>query len=372
VAVWNHIYSTADPAGGCEVSITNQDVYIDVPVYVTGDLCITGTRDRIWERPGGQAVDVRVGGRLVLANSNTSVGWNDGQGNVNYITSAGIHDGCSTTVTGTLYPCTNGSFQYYVKAGGNGAFQALQPPAIDTTWYSRADPGPAHGCKSGSNIPYVPGTTTPIPGGVAAPALANTVFESTGNTAADRSVTTPFDLTPTSSYTCLSQSGTGELAWVYDASNHNGKLYISGVVYIDGNVFVSHSGQYDGMAALYVGGTYSMGGAGLALCAVPNCTSGGWNPNTEMLMVVALGPGNAVDMTGGADIFQGGLFADKNSTIALNGWAALIQGPLVAGRFVFNQLTAVYPLPVINKLPPGAPLAVNARAVPLPPQFVNG
>jgi hypothetical protein len=91
-----------------------------------------------------------------------------------------------------------------------------------------------------------------------------------------------------------------------------------------------------------------------------------------MLMVVALGPGTAVNLGGDFDVFQGSLFTNPASTIAFNGNSAWMQGPLVGGKFSFNQWTIIQPLPTINKLPPGAPLAVNARAVPQAPQVTGG
>ncbi len=369
VAVWNHLYSTAPQGSGCEVNVTNTSVYIDVPVYVTGDFCLSGQYDRVWEQPGGQAVDLRVGGKVVLANSDTSIGYKDSHNNVYKITSAEVGQGCTTTIGGTASSCTSGAFQYYVRS--SGTFTPLDPPTIDTSWYSRSDPGPTRACKSGSNVPYTPGTTTPISGGVAAAGLASTVFDN--DTTANRSVMTTFDLTPAYSYTCLSQIGSGELAWVYDSQHQTGTLYISGVVYIDGNVTVSHGGLYNGTGSLYVGGTFSMGGSGLYLCAVAGCFFGNWNPNSEMLMIVALAPNTtAIDLSGWFDIFQGALFADTTSSINLDGSSAYLQGPLVAGKFVFNQYTAIQPLPAVNNLPPGAPLAVNARAIPQPLVITGG
>ena len=63
ISVWNYLYSTSPPGAGCEVDISGNNVVVNVPVYVTGDLCISGNNAAISENTanGGQPVDVRVG-----------------------------------------------------------------------------------------------------------------------------------------------------------------------------------------------------------------------------------------------------------------------------------------------------------------------
>jgi Tfp pilus assembly protein PilX len=354
ISAWNHLYSTAPQGAGCEVDITNNNVYIDTPAYVTGDLCFSGMYDRIWEQPGGQPVDLRVGGKLVLAGANTSVGYKDPWNNVFPITSAEIAQGCSTTAAGSPVPCTNPPFSWWVR--NTGPFVPVTPPEVTNAdadnMYNNADPGPKHPCKAGTSPAGLPATT----------------FESTGNTARDNSVATVFNLTPAYSYSCQSATGTGALTWD-DTTN---QLTISGIVYIDGSMQITQSGSYTGMGSIYLSGSFTMGGYALAFCAVPSCVFGHWDPNTRMLMIVALGSGTAINISGGLDIFQGSLFANPGSTTALNGASAYVQGPLVSGKFQFNQYTLIQPLPTINKLPPGAPLAVNARATPQTPIITSG
>jgi hypothetical protein len=126
------------------------------------------------------------------------------------------------------------------------------------------------------------------------------------------------------------------------------------------------------MGTIYLSGSFTMGGFALAFCAVPSCVFGNWDPNTRMLMIVALAAGTAININGGLDIFQGSLFANPASTTAMSGASAYVQGPLVSGKFQFSQYTLIQPLPAINNLPPGAPLAVNARATPQPPVITSG
>ena len=76
ISVWNYVYSTAPQGAGCEVDLSGTNVIVDVPLYVTGDLCVSGTNAKIVENTanGGQPVDVRVGGTLTISGTNATVG----------------------------------------------------------------------------------------------------------------------------------------------------------------------------------------------------------------------------------------------------------------------------------------------------------
>ena len=69
ISVWNYVYSTAPQGAGCEVDITGTNAVMDTPLYVTGDLCLSGTNAKIVDNTafGGQPVDVRVKGTLTMA-----------------------------------------------------------------------------------------------------------------------------------------------------------------------------------------------------------------------------------------------------------------------------------------------------------------
>ena len=76
ISVWNYVYSTAPQGSGCEVDISGNNVIVNVPVYITGDLCISGNNAGIIENTadGGQPIDVRVGGKVVISGNNASIG----------------------------------------------------------------------------------------------------------------------------------------------------------------------------------------------------------------------------------------------------------------------------------------------------------
>jgi hypothetical protein len=345
VAAWNHVFSTAPQGSGCEVDINGQNVFVDVPVYVTGDLCLSGNNVAIYEGSSGQPVDLRVAGKLVFSGSNAKVGLDANH----KITSGAVGQGCTTTIGGTPQTCQSPPFNYWVQ--NPQTLQPLTAPTADAAaWYQNADPGPNHACKTG---------TSPGP-------LPSSTFDN--DTVQNNSIATPFNLTPNSSYTCQSQTGTGELSW-NDSTN---VLTISGVVFIDGGVTVSQSARYTGKGTIYVGGQFAFTGQTTTLCAVTYCLFSSWDPNATMLMIVALGSGTAINIGGNNNVLQGSLFTNPSSTIAFTGNNAWIQGPVVGGKFSWGNNVILQPLPAINNLPPGAPLAVNAHATPGPLVYQNG
>ena len=342
VAVWNHLYSTAPQGGGCELDIGGNNVVIDIPIYVTGDMCLSGQNASVQENLAtGQAVDLKVVGRLVFSGNNTHVGADS----THPITSGVVGEGCSSTIGGTLKPCA-GNFDYWVNT--TDTLATLTPPTADAAaWYQNADPGPMHACKAGTN---------PAP-------LSSSVFD---NDATQNNSAGTFNLTPATSYSCLSQTGTGQLT--YDASAHT--LVISGVVFIDGSLTVSQTTTYSGRGSIYVAGSITFPNQLTNLCANVACDFGTWNPNTDMLMLVDLG-GN-VNFVGNTDTFQGSIFTQPSATVNFSGQGIAYQGPLVAGHVTYGNNVAMKPLPTINNLPPGAPLAVNARAVPGRLSYTSG
>ena len=113
ISVWNYAYSTGVNAGGCEVDITGNNVTVDVPVFVTGDLCLDANNSTIQENTanGGQKVDVRILGKLVYAAPNTSVGTS-----IKSITSGLISGGCTTSIGGAGHTCTPPGDAWYVSS----------------------------------------------------------------------------------------------------------------------------------------------------------------------------------------------------------------------------------------------------------------
>jgi len=360
IAIWNHLYSTAPQSpSSCEFDVGGNNVVIDVPIYVTGDMCLSGQGAAVRENTasGGQAVDLRVLGKLVFSGNGSYVGYNSSNPG-SAITSGGVALGCSTTNNGTPTSCTSGSFDFHV--GDLSTVQTLTSPNADTTWYDNADPGPKHTCKSGTD-PAAPSGGNP--------------FESSGSTVRDNSAAT-FNITPSTAYSCVSQTGTGQLSWTPPSGAQTmGSLTVSGVIFFDGPIQFTQSALYTGKGTIYASGTITFPNQNTYVCAVANCDFNAWDPNANMMMLASLytsSPTAAIKFTGNTDKFQGSLFATTSGLIDFSGQSLEIEGPVVGGKFSYGNNVTMKPLPTINKLPPGAPIAVNAHATPGRLSYTSG
>jgi hypothetical protein len=184
------------------------------------------------------------------------------------------------------------------------------------------------------------------------------------------SVLTTQNLTPTTSYTCITPSG--QLS--YNATTR--VLTIVGTVFIDGNVTFNTSGNrpitYTGtgsggactnvgdcQAVLFASGDISVNSE--KLCAVLNtagtdCNWGNWDPNKKILILASNGP-NGVTVGPSQTSFQGGLYA--TNTVS-TGQSAVTEGPLVSGTktvVLGQQFGGTFPLitilPFSINQPPG-------------------
>jgi hypothetical protein len=195
--------------------------------------------------------------------------------------------------------------------------------------------------------------------------------------AANGSVTTPFNLTPTTSYTCRVGSADnpyGELSW--DASTR--VLTIRGTIFIDGSIYSNNGllNSYNGQGTLYVRGTFLLDNNS-KLCGGTNgtnCDYGAWNPNTELFTIIAHGNGGQVPTGSSIQLdnsaqFQGALFATNGITLSNN---ASSDGPMLAGTIVLNQNFTADDFGTIQTVPPGMPGNPQVFAQPNPPQRFSG
>jgi Tfp pilus assembly protein PilX len=355
ISVWNYVYSTAVNGGGCEVDQTGNGAVIDVPIFVTGDLCLSADGSAIKENlaNGGQKIDVRVLGKLVMSAPTATVGTSAA-----YVTSGLISGGCTTSTGGTGHPCTTAD-KYYVTT--TDSLVTAAPPTVDYTgWYQNASPGPKHPCDAGT--------------------VTASKFDS--NTTMDG--TTPvFDLTPSTSYTCTTLAG-GVLSW--DATTKI--LLIGGTIFFDGNVVASSTAaKYHGKATIYVNGTFTMSAANASLragcpaspalitkaCAFAS-TAKEWDPNIDNLIIAAAAKNNsgAIALTGQSVNVQAELLCDATSTADLQGDTLQHEGAFICGKFLWGQNIQLMPLPSITQLPPGAPVPPNAPATIGTPVITSG
>ena len=336
-AMWNHVFVTSPLATGqCSLDFSGNNIAVNVPVYVIGNMCLGGTS----VTESTQPIDLMVGGYLYLGGG--AVGSTPAP-----ITSGVVAGGCSSSATGVgATPCANGSWNYHV--GATDTFIPQDAPEETTTDiqkdYSTFDPGPAHPCASGNNPN---------------PPLASTVFDN--NTTYNNSAGT-FTLTPAASYTCNSLSGSsvGQLQW----DNSAKKLTINGAVFIDGSLTINQSLTYTGTGVIEVSGTISFSGNSLKVCAVANCTSTSWqgtSGNNQMLTLVSLASNtNGITFQSNQQSFQGSLWTQPSSILTFVKNGVQVQGPMSIGKFdaTFNN-AALLPLPVIKNMPVGAPIPPN-------------
>jgi hypothetical protein len=354
-SVWNYVYSTRPPGSGCEVELNGNNIVVSVPVYVTGDLCFNSNNAVIDERgenqnPPPQAIDVRVGGKAVFAANGTSIGLASDN-----VTSAAVAGGCSTSIGAAGTACNTSTWnttRYFVDS--TTTFQSLAAPTADfAANFNSASPGPFNPCTTASNPAHLPASTFDTDG----------VQDGNDGT---------FNLTPATSYQCKTYSGgslVGELSW--NASTR--VLTVKGSIFIDKDVTSgSTTATYQGSATLYVGGKFTFTGNDTQLCANPGCDFTTWNPNAEMLLIVAKGASGDPDallFNGNNGKFQGGVFCNPTSRLNLNGNNVELQGPVICGTFLFQNNALLKPLPSVTQLPIGAPVDPNVTLVPGPPVY---
>jgi len=366
-SVWNHIFITApyDPAANpqtCSATFAGNNTDLTSPMYVIGNLCLTGQNVHIKETVGGQAIDLQVGGKLVLSGSGTSVGDFGTSPNVP-ITSGVVVGGCTAvSVTSATGSCVTGGYQY--KAGILDTFVQNNAPSQTTAdmlndWKT-FDPGPNHTCLAGNN----PNA-----------ALPDSAFD---NDTASQLGTEPnnsgaaFELVPTTAYSCVSKngSGVGQLLWTPGSvgSCGCGTLTVNGSIFIDGNLTISRSATYTGTGIIEVAGTITFANNSTTLCATNPCSFTNWqgsSGNNSMLTLATLASSNtaAIYLNGQNQTFQGSIWTQPSSGMSFAGNGATVEGPISIGGFGSGTNNATFkPLPIIKNMPVGAPVPPNTSA----------
>ena len=260
-AVWNHIFMTAPLVPNvCQTNFNGNNTLITSPLYVVGNLCLTGNGVAVQEAVGGQAIDLMIGGKLVLSGSGSKVGVDSSHP----ITSGVAVGGCTTvSVASATSTCAPAGFNYWVTT--TDTFVSAAAPVATATDiasdYANFDPGPKHSCAAGG--------------------LAATTFD---NDTTQNGTNASFELLPGSSYTCISQSGSsvGQLTW----NNTTKQLTVNGNVFLDGNLTISQSGTYTGTGVIEAAGTITFNGNSTKFCATSPCNFSNWqgaSGNNSML-----------------------------------------------------------------------------------------
>ena len=338
-AVWNHIFMTAPLVPNvCQTNFNGNNTMITSPLYVVGNLCLTGNGVSVQEVVGGQAIDLMIGGKLVLSGPGSKIGTDS----THPITSGVADLGCTTVgVAAATSTCAPAGFNYWVTT--LDAFVSTVAPVATASDiasdYVNFDPGPGHACAAGG--------------------LPSTTFD---NDTTQNGTNASFELVPNSSYTCISQSGSsvGQLTW----NNTTKQLTINGNVFLDGNLTISQSATYTGTGVIEAAGTITFNGNSTQFCATSPCSFTTWqgaSGNNSMLTLVALKASTtSITFTDNAQTFQGSLWTQPSSTMTFVKNGVTVEGPISIGSFdaTFNN-AQFKPLPVIKNMPTGAPIPPN-------------
>src|SRR5919201_337693 len=264
---WNYVFVKDTTPNICNVTI-DQTTALTSSVYTEGNFCFKNSAS-ISETNSSDPVLLEVRGKLVwLTGASKGVGQ---ASPLQEITSAKIGGGCTavggtpTSATHTCQRPSAGSDYFYVKSGGytTTADPISSPNLTSTDWdnyYQTAIISRLYPCTTGT--------------------LASSSFDN--DTTRNNSLSTAFNLTPSTNYTCQTKNANGyvigELDW--DASSHI--LTVRGTVFIDGNVTIDGVVKYrgvdrygnhpsgsngtdgtGGMMVMYVSGTVSLSNSGI-------------------------------------------------------------------------------------------------------------
>ena len=376
---WNYVFVKDTTPNVCNITI-DQTTALTSSVYTEGNFCFKNSAS-ISETNAADPVLLEVRGKLVwLTGASKGVGQSSP---LQQITSAKIGGGCTavggtpTSATHTCAPPPGGSDYFYVKSGG---------------YSTQADPIASPSLTSTDWDGYYNNSTISRLSPCAAGGLASTNFDN--DTTRNTSLTTAFNLTPTTNYTCQTKNANGfvigELDW--DATNHI--LSVRGTVFIDGNVTINGLVKYrgvnkygthpsgsdgtdglGGMMVMYVSGTVSLSNSGVfcgwdtvhdtAAYNGSSCDFNAWTPSTSMFMFVAHG-GVTLNQS---SYFQGAIFSEGNVSL---GQSAQTEGPIITNTLTLGQSVQMKPLPGLADLPLGAPGNPNTSGYPEQPSYSSG
>lgn len=393
-SVWNHVFLTmpAPNSTTCTQTISGNGTTWTAPLYVIGNLCLSGNNDMIKEISGGQKIDLQVGGKLVLSGNGSSAStvgdWSTSP--ATGITSGVVVGGCSGSIAASASDCAT---NYKYKVNSVGTFIPQNDPELDTQGiekdYANFDPGPLHTCQSGTNpapladnffdynVSSLEQTT---------PSKTTTWLPDNSGSATSNGT---FELTPGYSYACISKNGTGTgyLIWNNDSTNSltvggitvkPRTLAINGNIFFDANMSISQSFTYAGTAIIMVAGQITLAGNSQLICAQnTNCVFTNWQGttgNNDMLTLATVlkNSATAINYTGQQQTYMGSMWTPTSSQVAFTGNGYTIMGPLSAGAMNITANTFSFkPLPVIANMPLGAPVPPNV-SVTINPMTVIG
>jgi len=343
----------------CDMLLT-QGAEIDSPLYVAGNLCLRQS-SRVYEPDTNDPVWLVVKGKLEVEQGTTTNKSRVGESSAAPITRAEIGAGCTTNIadTGLTHACDPNSptlDRVWTDELLNTAPTVItKPPAAYESYYQNSNPGPTRPCN---------------------PADANApTWDNNGvlDLATGGSVGT-IRITPaTTSYSCIGRDSNGVIVGRMEWNASTRHLVVSGAMYIDGSVIMDNNAliTYEGQATLYLSGTFTLSGGSQRFCAAwvgTNCDFASWNPNEDMLVVVAQGQNADGDsiMFQNAVQWQGGFYAEGNINL---GESSLSEGPMMGNTIKIAQSAKIRPLPPMTAVPVGAPGNPTTQATPVRPVY---
>ena len=419
--VWNYLYA-GHTGSTCDQSLNN-NITGSSRMYVAGNLCLSP--------------NVSLAQSTVIVRGNVDIQNNAAIGaSTSMATRVETYVGGNCRYSAGSWVSCNGNQDaqhIYSKladgstVGVNHVAPEISPPTADfVKWYDNAIPGPSQSCTTSTGTPPVfdnnypsrdnsaatvdltpassyicrvgPGASTSLPSAINAGQTTVTVASATGFPTSQfhirvddevMTVTGGFGTTTwtvtraaksttaashAASQTVIWDDATpaGELSW--NATTKS--LTVKGTMFIDGSAKISNSGlnTYNGQATLYLSGTLRATGSLCASVSGSACAFSTWNPDTEMLTIVANGnggqvnPGNSIQFDNNFS-FQGGLYATNAIEFGNN---VNIGGPVVGSQILLSNNLTTNNFPTITAVPSGMPSNEDVYAQPNPPQLFAG
>jgi hypothetical protein len=420
--VWDYLYA-GHTGSTCDQSLNN-NISGASRMYVAGNLCLSPNVNLAQS-------SVIVGGNVDVSN-NASIGANT---NMSTRVETYVGGSCRYTTSGAWTACSGNQDANHIYSklsdgttiGVNHTAPVIAPPAADfATWYENSIPGPSQSCTTSSgtvptfdtNYPsrdnsvstiadLTPassyycrvgqGANTTLAGAVNATQTTITVNSAAGFPTTSFRIriddeymdvtggfgTTTWTVTRgvnsstaashvTAQSVDWSTAPSGLLAW--NATTKT--LTVSGTIYIDGSAKISNGAvnSYNGYGTIYLSGTFLVNGTMCAAISAGACNFAGWNPDKDLLMVVANGsggqvnPGDSIEMANNFS-FQGGLYGTNAVEFGNND---NVDGPIVGSQIILSNNLTTNAFPLITVVPVGMPSNQAVYAQPNPPQSFSG
>ena len=420
--VWNYLYS-GRTGNACDQTLPN-NISGASRMYVAGNLCLSQ--------------NVQLAQSVVIVHGNLDVENNAAVGaNTNMSTRVETYVGGNCRYAGGAWAtCTgNQDARHVYSKLSDGSTVAVNhnPPTVPAptadyqTWYENAIPGPAQSCTTSSGTPptfdnnypardgsvstafdltpsssYIcrvgPGMSTTLSSGMTAAQTSLTVASASGFPTSQFKIriddevmtvtggygTTNWTVTRGASGTTAASHASGQTVIREDATpsgelswNATTKtLTVKGTIFIDGSAKVSNASvnTYNGQATLYLSGTFRQTGSLCGSVSGGTCSYATWNPNTELLTIVANGNGGQVNpgdsiLVDNNYAIQAGLFATNAVEFGNN---VSVGGPVVGSNIVLSNNLMTYNFPVITTVPVGMPSNPAVYAQPKSPELFAG